>query len=73
MLERDVTKRPSVNDLLTSDFLAKHLLSNMQEFKTLIQANKTQELRISENGLKNDLASLKTYRFSQYKDTASIL
>lgn len=48
-------------------------MKNKEEFQTLITQNKSYELRITENGLKDAFDSLKVYRFSQYKNTADIL
>lgn len=73
MVERDPLKRPTVNDLIQSDFLCLQLIKNKEEFQTLITQNKSYELRITENGLKDAFESLKVYRFSQYKNTQDIL
>lgn len=64
MLERDISKRPTVNDLLQNEFLCSKLIQHKEEFQTLITQNKSYELRITENGLKDAFDSLKVYRFS---------
>ena len=64
LLIREVDKRPSINDILQSDFIALNLIKNREEFNTLIRSNKSSKLKISEKGMKSDLKTLKTYRFS---------
>lgn len=39
----------------------------------MITQNKSYEVRITENGLKDAFDSLKVYRFSQYKNTEDLL
>ena len=73
LLIMKVEDRPDINDLLENDFILKNLFFNKNEFKTLIRMNKKNTLKISEVDLLNDLKSLKTYRFSQYKNTNQIL
>jgi len=36
LLIRDVAKRPTINDLIESDFLALNLIKNKEEFHVLI-------------------------------------
>ncbi len=47
LLTREVRKRPTINELLETDFLSEKLIRNKEEFHTLINSNRSKKLRLS--------------------------
>ena len=73
LLERDETKRPSITQILESDFIRSLLINNKDEFKKLVSQTTLSNIDINDDSLKKDFACMKVYRFSEYKDPSKMI
>lgn len=72
LLVRDAEKRPSMQEIFQRDFIKKLFEEFEDEACTFLSVNTVDNLRLNEKGLRKDFSSLKTYRFSEFKDSFSL-
>ena len=68
LLRRDDKLRPTIRDLFETDFMQNLLIKHKAEFRKLISVTNLSNVEFDDNGMKNDFAKMKVYRFSEYKD-----
>lgn len=66
ILERDETKRPSINELFETEFLRNEMERQQQLCNSILSASPFQDLQITDIQLKSEFEQLKTYRFSEF-------
>ena len=73
LLNRDDKERPSISQIFDIDFIRKLLINNRDEFKKLVGQTTMSNLEINDKSLRKDFASMKVYRFSEYKDPSKMM
>ena len=73
LLRKKQVDRPSIREILESDFIRTLLFKNKQEFNKLVSQNTLSNIEFNDVSMKNDFNTMKVYRFSEYKDPSNMV